>query len=555
MSADRTWTIPTHDAVTIGTANGLSLSGQALSLALASTSATGALSSTDWNTFNGKQAALNGTGFVKISGTTISYDNSTYLTTANAASTYVALAGTQTISGDKTFTNGITSFAMYTSDETKYLVPGGVSSLLTLNLAGALSGTSATFSSLTSGYITKAGTSGLLQNSLIYDTGTRIAIGGTSATYGVLTVQSDAGQFCIQSNTTPGKQLQIGYDYTTNNSYLSSLEQGVAFTPLFLQPNGGTVGIGGLIANSADRSLLSIKQTSTAYNNGIYLERGGERNGYFMYIGGGQDSLTFRRNYFGTQSDVMSLTREGNIGFGTASPLNIANFTSLQVNGINSGLIMVSNNANIRGHLYVNAGGVQIGASSNNLVSFNTNDAEKARITSDGSFVAGATGNQPSGGELGAWLWIPSQNRAYFSSTSGACAGFNRFSNTGDIMAFNYGGGSVGSISTNGSTITFSGNALSDARHKENIKPIQNALDAVNSIDFVTFNYKENNKQKSAGVTAQQAQTVDGISDFVINGIDEDSYKAFDYNALIGYLGKAIQEQQAQIENLKKQLN
>ena len=34
------------------------------------------------------QAALSGTGFVKISGTTISYDNSTYLTTASASSTY-----------------------------------------------------------------------------------------------------------------------------------------------------------------------------------------------------------------------------------------------------------------------------------------------------------------------------------------------------------------------------------------------------------------------------------------------------------------------------------
>ena len=41
----------------------------------------GALSSADWTTFNGKQNALSGTGFVKISGTTISYDNSTYLTT------------------------------------------------------------------------------------------------------------------------------------------------------------------------------------------------------------------------------------------------------------------------------------------------------------------------------------------------------------------------------------------------------------------------------------------------------------------------------------------
>jgi hypothetical protein len=44
--------------VTLGTANGLSLIGQALSLGTASSSTTGALSSTDWSTFNGKQSAL-----------------------------------------------------------------------------------------------------------------------------------------------------------------------------------------------------------------------------------------------------------------------------------------------------------------------------------------------------------------------------------------------------------------------------------------------------------------------------------------------------------------
>lgn len=43
-----------HAALTIGTANGLSLATQALSLALSSTSTTGALSDTDWDTFNDK---------------------------------------------------------------------------------------------------------------------------------------------------------------------------------------------------------------------------------------------------------------------------------------------------------------------------------------------------------------------------------------------------------------------------------------------------------------------------------------------------------------------
>jgi hypothetical protein len=63
------------------------------SIPAATSSQNGYLTSTDWTTFNSKQAALSGTGFVKISGTTISYDNSTYLTTSDAASTYLALAG------------------------------------------------------------------------------------------------------------------------------------------------------------------------------------------------------------------------------------------------------------------------------------------------------------------------------------------------------------------------------------------------------------------------------------------------------------------------------
>jgi hypothetical protein len=67
-----------HSAVTLSTANGLSLNGQVLSLGLANGSANGALSSTDWTTFNNKQSALNGTGFVVMSGTTVSYDTNYY---------------------------------------------------------------------------------------------------------------------------------------------------------------------------------------------------------------------------------------------------------------------------------------------------------------------------------------------------------------------------------------------------------------------------------------------------------------------------------------------
>lgn len=69
----------------------------------ATTSITGLLTSTDWNTFNGKQAALSGTGFVKISGTTISYDNSTYLT----ANQTITLSGDVSGSGSTAITTTI----------------------------------------------------------------------------------------------------------------------------------------------------------------------------------------------------------------------------------------------------------------------------------------------------------------------------------------------------------------------------------------------------------------------------------------------------------------
>ena len=64
--------------VTLGTTDGLSLSGQVLSLGTASTSTTGALTSTDWNTFNSKQTALTfGSASTSTTGVTVTGTNAT----------------------------------------------------------------------------------------------------------------------------------------------------------------------------------------------------------------------------------------------------------------------------------------------------------------------------------------------------------------------------------------------------------------------------------------------------------------------------------------------
>jgi hypothetical protein len=95
-------TVTSVAALTIGTtgtdlsstvANSTTTPVITLNVPTASATNRGALSSADWTTFNNKQPQLNGTGFVKASGTTISYDNSTYLTTSSASSLYLPLAG------------------------------------------------------------------------------------------------------------------------------------------------------------------------------------------------------------------------------------------------------------------------------------------------------------------------------------------------------------------------------------------------------------------------------------------------------------------------------
>ncbi|MFA5936290.1 MAG: tail fiber domain-containing protein [Candidatus Paceibacterota bacterium] len=63
-----------HGAVTLGTANGLSLATQVLSLALASTSSTGALSDTDWNIFNNKENVLTFASGLTRTGNTVAND-------------------------------------------------------------------------------------------------------------------------------------------------------------------------------------------------------------------------------------------------------------------------------------------------------------------------------------------------------------------------------------------------------------------------------------------------------------------------------------------------
>ena len=89
-------------------------------------------------------------------------------------------------------------------------------------------------------------------------------------------------------------------------------------------------------------------------------------------------------------------------------------------------------------------------------------------------------------------------------------------------------------------------NSTSDRRLKDNIQVINNALNKVNSINGVTFNWKESGKT-SMGVIAQD---VEKVAPEVIS--ETNGYKAVNYDGLIGLLIESIKELKQEISDLKQ---
>jgi hypothetical protein len=169
------------------------------------------------------------------------------------------------------------------------------------------------------------------------DASGRLGIGTTSPARKLNVQGADDGtlQIRMQGSAATDSYCEIGREAASTGDFrVNVCRSGTVINALKISDTTGAatfsssvtangLALNGSIANSGDAATLTIKQSSTSYTNGIYLERGGERNGYHMYIGGALDALTFRRNYFGTQSDVMSLTRDGNVGIGTSSPSDL----------------------------------------------------------------------------------------------------------------------------------------------------------------------------------------------------------------------------------------
>ena len=636
-----------HIAVTLGTANGLSLSTQQLSLGLASASANGALSSTDWSTFNAKQSALTfgnlteatssvltitgGAGAVIGSGTSIQvkqasgsqdgFLSATDWSTFNGKQNAITLTTTGS-SGSATFSAGTLNVPTYTLAGL-----GGVPTTRTLTINGTAYDLSADRSwtitpnvnatntqdyTATAGQTTFSVSGGYTIGQLaVFYNGSKLAANEYTATNGTTFVLATACQAndivqAVVSVTGGG----IGGSGTTN--YLSKWTASGVLGNSLIQ-DSGTIGVN----MSPDSNVFSVTGIANNWATSTWASTTtGQSYGAIIRGGTNSSDVSFRVNNAANSSTYFTINGNGNVGIGTSSPRSIGGFTTLSLNNAgNGGLIDFLNNGTLVGQIFNTASAFDIGSITNVPFVIRTQDAERMRITGTGLVrintastlggeVLGVNGNIEFGGTAGGnyritnyqagFLAFGTDNtermritstgnvqigattdmgsRLYVIGGGGQGAGWiqqdsapplylNRTGNDGGEVIFLKAGTQVGYIGTNAYSLP------SDANFKKNIDNLELGLNLVSKLRPVSYNHKIDDEDAalSTGFIAQeleQSLTDLGIEknkyyilQYVPNEKEGESQYWLDYQKMIPVLVKAIQEQQAQIEELKALIN
>jgi hypothetical protein len=521
----------------------------AIGITQASTSANGFLSSTDWNTFNGKQNALTLGNVTEVASNVLMFpDGGTNKTIGNlsiqvvqaGASTNGYLSSTDWTTfnnkqGAITFTTtGTTGASTFSSGALNIPQYQGQITLTTTGTSGAATFTSNTLNipqyqaaltnpvtgTGTTNYVSKFTSSSAIGNSSIFDNGTTVFINATTA----------------PSLGSPEFFVKMG----TANNY-----EGI------------------LVASSTNNNVIAIAHTG---NLGIITTNYG--------TSGANTPLAFGTN--GVQQ--MTINTNGNVAIGTATPNADYTFT---LNGDATtragGIIFQQSNA-ITCYLgstsVTNIVDFEMWNPKNGFLRFATNNVERMRINSDGNVLvntstfyngnfSGAASGLNINGETpisllresgsGNTFYMAIATDAYIGTS--AAIGINFLTSDAGRGKITAGGNwLLGTSTDNGERLYVSGSiratgsitANSDVRLKKNIERIENALQKVSEISGYTYNtiYDED---RHAGVIAQEIDKV--LPEIVNKG--NDGLMGVEYGNISALLIEAIKDLKKDNESLR----
>jgi len=359
---------------------------------------------------------------------------------------------------------------------------------------------------------------------------------------------------------------------------------------LYLNGNSGNVGIGvtpsaklhvngGNLGNSSG-NYLGSQIIESFVGNGEYVELGSLRTsagsdwttsgfriqeridssymGYIQFNGnsnnGGISFGTGINSVRTSVPEIMRITSAGNVGIGTSSPNSFSGYTTLGLsNPTNGAVLQFMQGSTVVGQLFNTANEFYVDSNSTFPLIFRTNSGnERMRITSAGDILIGKSAKALSSRGVEIYNTV-TENGNIFSSIPNNANSYHVWDTTNGAFRFYVSG--AGTIFATNTSIS----SLSDIRLKENVRDIDNALSKIMMLKPRVFDWKDGagkGIKNDRGFIAQEFEEVfpDLIDEFKVGENDSDEkYKSIRQD-LIPMLVKAIQEQQAQIEELKAKL-
>jgi hypothetical protein len=374
---------------------------------------------------------------------------------------------------------------------------------------------------------------------------------------------NDAGNVTIQLTKTGVASFGI-----TNNGTSGTVLNVEAVPLIFNTSNtermritsAGDVGIGGTPSvgtlTLTGKYLLCSDSQSFFGDNGLISGSAADGNTRINYFGGKYFVITQGG------SERMRIDSSGNVGIGTSSP-NQTGFTApvLSVtNGISGVLELIGTQASdgTVGQIawYNTSGstrtsqilGLRSGANNSGAITFQTSNAgtlaERMRIDSSGNLLLGTTSLISSGKQTVSYDGVANNGLVLSESANTSGTGY---------VIFNQGSTIIGSISRVAATSAVVYNTTSDERLKSNIVDANPVLDKLMDVKVRQFDWTKGDLHQDAGFIAQELAPV--LSGIVTQGKTKEDMWQMDYARLTPYLVKAIQEQQALINNLTTRLN
>jgi len=284
------------------------------------------------------------------------------------------------------------------------------------------------------------------------------------------------------------------------------------------------------------------------------------------------DRVTIDSNGVLNISNQVYKDSSGNVGIGTSTPVGKLDVSGTIKSGSGIGFVTMEggNSTNTGYNGFYNAAGVRQGylgfgdttsgislatdPGSNMPVRFVVNGIERARFTTSGNFLVGATSTAVGIGDLTTVAGSQLAADGFVGATrpNEAAAYFTRTGSNGRVMHCYRDAANVGGISVTTTGTAF--NTTSDYRLKDNVQPMQNALAKVSELKPVTYKWKVDGSD-GQGFIAHELQAVfpdavDGEKD-AVNADGKPVYQGIDTSFLVATLTAAIQEQQQMIETLQ----